>query len=72
MATTSRQIVSCGIAWPPPRDGWCSSRIIAGRPGYGDKFALQIVPEIVSRPGKRYIDAAVDALVKDELPTRTN
>jgi dipeptidyl aminopeptidase/acylaminoacyl peptidase len=35
-----------------------------GSTGYGDKFALQIVPEIVSRPGKDIL-AGVDALVKD-------
>jgi dipeptidyl aminopeptidase/acylaminoacyl peptidase len=35
-----------------------------GSTGYGDKFALQIVPEIVSRPGKDVL-TGVDALVKD-------
>ena len=35
-----------------------------GSTGYGDKFALQIVPEIVSKPG-RDILTGVDALVKD-------
>jgi dipeptidyl aminopeptidase/acylaminoacyl peptidase len=34
-----------------------------GSTGYGDKFALQIVPEIVSRPGKDIL-TGVDALVK--------
>jgi len=34
-----------------------------GSTGYGDKFALQIVPEIVSKPG-RDILTGVDALVK--------
>lgn len=37
-----------------------------GSTGYGDKFALDIVPEIVSRPG-RDILAGVDALVKDGI-----
>ncbi|MGA2979152.1 MAG: S9 family peptidase [Terriglobales bacterium] len=34
-----------------------------GSTGYGDKFALQIIPEIVSRPGKDIL-TGVDALVK--------
>jgi dipeptidyl aminopeptidase/acylaminoacyl peptidase len=34
-----------------------------GSTGYGDKFALQIVPEIVSRPGKDIL-TGIDALVK--------
>jgi len=37
-----------------------------GSTGYGDKFALQIVPEIVSKPG-RDILAGVDALVKEGI-----
>jgi len=37
-----------------------------GSTGYGDKFALQIVPEIVSRPGKDIL-SGVDALVKDGI-----
>ncbi|MGB9235930.1 MAG: prolyl oligopeptidase family serine peptidase [Terriglobales bacterium] len=37
-----------------------------GSTGYGDKFALQIVPEIVSRPG-RDILTGVDGLVKDGI-----
>ena len=37
-----------------------------GSTGYGDKFALQIVPEIVSKPG-RDILTGVDALVKDGM-----
>ncbi len=37
-----------------------------GSTGYGDKFALGIVPEIVSRPGKDIL-AGVDALVKDGM-----
>jgi dipeptidyl aminopeptidase/acylaminoacyl peptidase len=37
-----------------------------GSTGYGDQFALQIVPEIVSRPGKDIL-AGVDALVKDGI-----
>jgi dipeptidyl aminopeptidase/acylaminoacyl peptidase len=35
-----------------------------GSTGYGDKFALGIVPQIVSRPGKDIL-TGVDALVKD-------
>ena len=35
-----------------------------GSAGYGDKFLAQIVPEIVSRPGKDILEG-VDALVKD-------
>ncbi len=35
-----------------------------GSTAYGDKFLMQIVPEIVSRPGKDIL-AGVDALVKD-------
>ena len=35
-----------------------------GSTGYGDKFALEIVPEIVSRPGKDIL-TGVDALVKE-------
>ncbi|MFY9558918.1 MAG: prolyl oligopeptidase family serine peptidase [Terriglobales bacterium] len=37
-----------------------------GSTGYGDTFALQIVPEIVSRPGKDIL-TGVDALVKDGI-----
>jgi dipeptidyl aminopeptidase/acylaminoacyl peptidase len=37
-----------------------------GSTGYGDKFALQIVPEIVSRPGKDIL-SGVDALVKEKI-----
>ena len=37
-----------------------------GSTGYGDEFALQIVPEIVSRPGKDIL-TGVDALVKDGI-----
>lgn len=37
-----------------------------GSTGYGDKFALQIVPEIVSRPGKDIL-TGIDALVKDGI-----
>jgi dipeptidyl aminopeptidase/acylaminoacyl peptidase len=37
-----------------------------GSTGYGDKFAMQVVPEIVSRPGKDIL-AGVDALVKDGI-----
>jgi len=35
-----------------------------GSTGYGDRFLMQIVPEIVSRPGKDILEG-VDALVKD-------
>ena len=37
-----------------------------GSTGYGDKFLQQIVPVIVSRPGKDILDG-VDALVKDGI-----
>jgi dipeptidyl aminopeptidase/acylaminoacyl peptidase len=37
-----------------------------GSSGYGDKFLMQIVPEIVSRPGKDIL-AGVDALVKNGI-----
>lgn len=37
-----------------------------GSTGYGDTFALQIVPVIVSRPGKDILEG-VDALVKDGI-----
>jgi len=37
-----------------------------GSTGYGDKFARQIVPEIVSRPGKDIL-TGVDALVRDGI-----
>jgi len=37
-----------------------------GSAGYGDKFLEQIVPEIVSRPGKDILEG-VDALVKDGI-----
>jgi dipeptidyl aminopeptidase/acylaminoacyl peptidase len=37
-----------------------------GSTGYGDKFLLGIVPEIVSRPGKDIL-SGVDALVKDGI-----
>jgi dipeptidyl aminopeptidase/acylaminoacyl peptidase len=37
-----------------------------GSTGYGDRFALQIVPEIVSRPGKDIL-AGVDALVREGI-----
>ena len=35
-----------------------------GSTGYGDKFLMQIVPQIVSKPGKDILEG-VDALVKD-------
>ena len=37
-----------------------------GSSGYGDKFLMGIVPEMVSRPGKDIL-AGVDALVKDGI-----
>jgi dipeptidyl aminopeptidase/acylaminoacyl peptidase len=37
-----------------------------GSTGYGDKFLLRMVPEIVSRPGKDILQG-VDALVKDGI-----
>src|SRR5207248_5385400 len=37
-----------------------------GSTGYGDKFLMRIVPEIVSRPGKDILEG-VDALVKDGI-----
>ena len=37
-----------------------------GSTGYGDKFLLQIVPQIVTRPGKDILEG-VDALVKDGI-----
>ena len=37
-----------------------------GSTGYGDKFLMQIVPVIVSRPGKDILEG-VDALVKDDI-----
>ena len=35
-----------------------------GSSGYGDKFLMEIVPQIVSRPGKDILEG-VDALIKD-------
>jgi dipeptidyl aminopeptidase/acylaminoacyl peptidase len=37
-----------------------------GSVGYGDKFLMQIVPQIVSRPGKDILEG-VDAMVKDGI-----
>jgi dipeptidyl aminopeptidase/acylaminoacyl peptidase len=37
-----------------------------GSTGYGDKFIQQIVPQIVSRPGKDILEG-IDALVKDGI-----
>ena len=37
-----------------------------GSTGYGDKFLMQIVPQLVSRPGKDILEG-VDALVKDGI-----
>lgn len=45
-------------------NGWLVFRPnYRGSAGYGDKFAMQIVPQIVSRPGKDILEG-VDALVK--------
>ena len=41
-----------------------------GSHGYGDRFMSQIVPEIVSRPGKDILEG-VDALVKDGIADPT-
>lgn len=40
-----------------------------GSSGYGDKFLMQIVPQIVSRPGKDILEG-VDALAKDGIADR--
>jgi len=46
-------------------NGWLVFRPnYRGSTGYGDKFLTEIVPQIVSRPGKDIL-AGVDALVKD-------
>jgi len=37
-----------------------------GSTGYGDKFLMEIVPQLVSRPGKDILEG-VDALVKDGI-----
>ena len=42
-----------------------------GSSGYGDKFLMQIVPQIVSRPGKDILEG-VDALVKDGIADPTH
>jgi dipeptidyl aminopeptidase/acylaminoacyl peptidase len=48
-------------------DGWLVFRPnYRGSTGYGDKFLIQIVPQIVSRPGKDILEG-VDALVKDGI-----
>ena len=48
-------------------DGWLVFEPnYRGSSGYGDKFLMQIVPEIVSRPGKDILEG-VDALVKDGI-----
>jgi dipeptidyl aminopeptidase/acylaminoacyl peptidase len=48
-------------------NGWLVFRPnYRGSTGYGDKFLLQIVPVIVSRPGKDILEG-VDALVKDGI-----
>ncbi len=48
-------------------NGWLVFRPnYRGSTGYGDKFLLQIVPQIVSRPGNDILEG-VDALVKDGI-----
>ena len=48
-------------------NGWLVFRPnYRGSTGYGDKFLMQIVPVIVSRPGKDILEG-VDALVKDGI-----
>jgi dipeptidyl aminopeptidase/acylaminoacyl peptidase len=48
-------------------NGWLVFRPnYRGSTGYGDKFLLQIVPQIVSRPGKDILEG-VDALIKDGI-----
>jgi dipeptidyl aminopeptidase/acylaminoacyl peptidase len=48
-------------------DGWLVFEPnYRGSTGYGDKFLQQIVPQIVSRPGKDILEG-VDALVKDGI-----
>ena len=42
-----------------------------GSTGYGDKFLMQIVPQIVSKPGKDILEG-VDALVKDGIADPQN
>ncbi|HXX01922.1 MAG TPA: prolyl oligopeptidase family serine peptidase, partial [Candidatus Acidoferrales bacterium] len=48
-------------------NGWLVFRPnYRGSTGYGDKFLTEIVPQIVSRPGKDILEG-VDALVKDDI-----
>ena len=48
-------------------NGWLVFRPnYRGSTGYGDKFLMQIVPVLVSRPGKDILEG-VDALVKDGI-----
>jgi dipeptidyl aminopeptidase/acylaminoacyl peptidase len=48
-------------------NGWLVFRPnYRGSTGYGDKFLMQIVPQMVSRPGKDILEG-VDALVKDGI-----
>jgi hypothetical protein len=65
-ATTSKPTGTSGIASPRPTGWLVFEPNYRGSTGYGDKFALQIVPEIVSRPGKDIL-TGVDALVKDGI-----
>ena len=66
---TSRRIGTSGDRWRQPRGWLVFEPNYRGSIGYGDKFALGIVPEIVSKPG-RDILAGVDALVKDGIADR--
>lgn len=53
-------------------DGWLVFEPnYRGSIGYGDKFALGIIPQIVSRPGKDILEG-VDALVKQGLADPTH
>lgn len=53
-------------------DGWLVFEPnYRGSVGYGDKFALGIIPHIVSRPGKDILEG-VDALVKQGLADPTH
>jgi dipeptidyl aminopeptidase/acylaminoacyl peptidase len=48
-------------------NGWLVFRPnYRGSTGYGDKFLLEIVPQIVTRPGKDILEG-IDALVKDGI-----
>src|SRR5258708_720741 len=66
MAIASRQTGISGIALAATAGWLVFEPNYRGSTGYGDKFALQIVPEIVSRPGKDIL-TGVDALVRDGI-----